>query len=57
MLLYYSTILLFYTHVGKPSADKEVKKWDAWNNKKGMDDKRAKELYVEKYKVLASKCA
>lgn len=43
--------------IGKPSDEKGIKKWNLWNSKKGLESKRAKELYIEKYKILAPKYA
>lgn len=37
----------------KPGDATGTAKWEAWNNKKGLDSNKAKEQYVAKMKALA----
>lgn len=48
---------IFHYFIAKPSDADGKLKWEAWNGKKGIDSKTAKELYITKYNVLASKYA
>ncbi|XP_050503027.1 putative acyl-CoA-binding protein isoform X5 [Diabrotica virgifera virgifera] len=42
-------------NTAKPSGLEDVKKWEAWNAKKGIAISSAKEQYIAKAKVLAAK--
>ncbi|XP_050310826.1 acyl-CoA-binding protein homolog [Anthonomus grandis grandis] len=45
------------TNTAKPSGGELLSKWNAWNSKKGMTQKQAKEQYIAKVAALAPKYA
>ncbi|GJQ85345.1 hypothetical protein Trydic_g12651 [Trypoxylus dichotomus] len=42
-------------NIVKPTDAKGKSKWDAWNNRKGMNQVEAKKCYIDLAKNLASK--